>query len=270
MIYEYALVEDHLLEEEEAHQTPSNDKTETTSSSLSTNNGGPDPHGWHFHLPHQSLVQPTWLALSRCNRQLHSEVLDFLARQHHKSNPSLTEARGTLHLAYPSCTPTMTYLTALPAHCQSLHFTLHLSNLYHTATLPPSAALAAAIWSVVQRYISHGPRLHRPTPLAQPLHLDTLKVELAGPADRDLVFAYGNPWMQMTSHYSCLKWRLGQLARAETAVEGGMRDGRVWVRTIQARFAGRKWERVYEARRKEEIGAGGEAVGYMDASVEAN
>lgn len=269
MIYEYAFAEDHSLEEGEARQTLFTEKTDTTPPTLSADDRGPDPHGWHICYPSAS-AQPTWLALSKCNHQLRAEILDFLARQHHKPNPSPPEARGSIHLAYPSCTSTITSLPAPPANCHSLHLTLHLSNLYHAAMLPPSAALAAAVWSTVQRYTTHGPRLHRTTPLARPLHLDTLKVELAGPADRDLVFAYDNPWMQMASHYSCLKWRLGQLARAETAGELSGRDGRVEIRMIRMRLVGREWERVYEARGKEEAGARGEGAGDGDVPVEAS
>lgn len=97
---------------------------------------------------------------------------------------------------------------------------------------------------LIQRYCTHSPRLARSQPLLRPLQLDKVRITLAEPDQREMGFEYGNPWMQMQSHYSSLKWGLGVVVR-EAEAEVGM----VGVGVVETTFRGKGWESVFVAER---------------------
>ena len=146
-----------------------------------------------------------------------------------------TAAKATLVLAHPSCSVRWDSLPLPPTQLPALDLHVKISNVFGSAIRPPSRALAEAVVQVVERYRSHGPRLSRASPLEKAIEVERVRITLAAPEDQSC--CYGNPWMQLRSHYSCLKWALGEIMR-----EGrGKGVGRV---VVDARVEGRAWESV--------------------------
>lgn len=261
LIYEYAFLED--LE-------PNNDNDDaskshpTLRSPLNANDSEEDQYGWLYSYPSPS-GPPAWQTLMACNRQLRSEIQDFLSRLHHTTTSPST-AHMTVHLDQPLCTAKITPFPTLHLgrrEPHTLHLTLHLHSLYHSSLLAPSHAIPHALWRLYQHYTTRGPRLKRPHPLSQPLRVETLRIQLATPSDDEVsgAMAYGNPWMQLHSNYSRFKWTLCVFARAreEAAMPRWDGEGMEGLRRVETRFRGR-WEGVFASKRGKVEQEGGEDV----------
>lgn len=238
MIYEYAFLRDNQQCLDHRAQP-----ADSTTQVLVLDDGNETPP-WQYHF-HNTNSTPTWLALMQSNRQLRREVSGYLNHIASRKGgiPAATAAKAHIHLAYPSCTTTIKPPSLPPQTLHTLDVNISLSNLFHGATLPPSHTIATAIWTVIRRYTSHGPHLARERgPLQRRLPpLEKVRITLAEePLQRDLVFLRGNPWMQILSHYGCLKSGLVALATAAEGEDGG--DG---IGVIETRFGRKGWEEVF-------------------------
>ena len=210
--------------------------------------GMADEYGWYHRYP-STFSPPTWLALMKTSRQLKCDITAFLARrQKQRPKPGALSpgVRARVHINHPHCTTEILSIPGPPTRAHALHLEVHISSLFDSANLSPSNAVSTVIWQTLQHYRTHGPRLGRHAPLTEPLRLQKMRISLAGPEERDLVFTYGNPWMQLQSHYSSLKYGLGEFARAAEDDGKGFNCG---VGMIETSFAGRQWEQVYVAKK---------------------
>ena len=219
IIYEYALLDERL----ERNGEPKLVATNGTA-------------GWQLHnAPPQT---PTWLSLLQTgNHRLHAEVTDFLvrSRQRRPDNAEPAAAKATLVLAHPSCSVCWDCLPLPPTQLPVLDLHVKIRNIFGSAMRSPPGALAEAVAQVIERYRCHGPYLSRANPLEKAIELERVRVTLAAPEDQSC--CYGNPWMQLRSHYSCLTWALGEIVRART--RAGL--GPV---VVEARMEGGVWESI--------------------------
>ncbi|KAK4503474.1 hypothetical protein PRZ48_004389 [Zasmidium cellare] len=137
--------------------------------------------------------RPAWYALLLTCRQTAADVREYFA------SAGCSDDTASLTVTLTSTTAT-TIWTALPtASPQNLEIELLLTHPFDARLLHPYPSAKdnlalRSIFNVLKRYITRGPFLPRPTPLASPNSLETVRISVQ-PAwkEEDMAFFFGNP-----------------------------------------------------------------------------
>jgi hypothetical protein len=204
LIFEYALTDDGCHQADE-HTSPSNAriKRQTTGNER-----------WEWSIHYASTAPPSaYLSLLSCNRQLKSELEDFIYRPSYKPPP----AELLLVMAYPNLYSSWHHIPGPPETTKRLDIFIKADHMYHPAFMSngPHNAILTTVFSTLKRYIHRGPHLARPSPLDQPLILDTVKVTLAPPMPfEEMMHVYGFPAQQLEILYEEFRGLMKRLCRS--------------------------------------------------------
>lgn len=151
---------------------------------------------WNIQYP-VDYVQPAYLALSKTNHQLHSEITELLGSATEKASfASQNTAEMDLFVDYPDVRPTMLKIPMMPLRSRQLDITIRVGSMYHPAYISRHSdnPLFNIISAVLHRYTSRGPYLSRAVPLSRRIHLDTVRITLAPPMRiESITDFYGKP-----------------------------------------------------------------------------
>lgn len=192
---------------------------------------------WEWTAEYPALgLSPAYLGLLLSNRRLRDEVK---ALQNRPQSSKQLPARVTLLLAYPRFAPIETSVPALPSQIRELDVLVKIDYMYHPAymTRDSQNAILAAVFDVIKRYVHRGPHLARPSLLATPLHLQTVRITVAPPAPfEEIAHVYGFPKQQLDSLYAPFHALVARLARS------GLPYGHV--DSLEVRMQGGEYERL--------------------------
>ena len=224
-IFEYALTEDDHV----AVRRPLVSEHQRKPLPVASN----DRWDWSVHYPQQA-VSIAYLNLMLCNRQLRHEMCDYLDRARKQG---CFTAKVTLHMGYPSVTPTWTNIPARPSDISTLEILLKIDHMYHPAYISRGmqTATIAAVFEILRRYIHRGPHLARPSALPHPLHLDTVRITIAPPVPfAAMTHIYGFPEQQLETLFNDFRGLLVRLGRS------GIPFG--YIEAFDVRMEGREWD----------------------------
>lgn len=110
--------------------------------------------------------------------------------------------------------------------------------MYHPAFMSrgPYNAILTTSFETVRRYIHRGPHLARPSPLHQPLKLDTVRITLAPPNPfEEMTYVYGFPAQQLEILFDEFKGLMERLCRSGLMLPD--------VKAFEVRLVGKEYER---------------------------
>lgn len=192
---------------------------------------------WEWDVRYDSNAPvATYLSLMLCNSQLAAETKDFLERRRdHERQP----ASMALLMAYPSLYPRWEHIPGPPEFIRTLDIIVKVDHMYHPAfmTNGPHNATLKTIFEMLKRYIHRGPHLARPSPLSQPLQLNTLQITMAPPEPfEDMTYVYGFPAQQLETLFTEFKGLMRRLGRS------GILSGSLGA--FELRLEGKEWHRI--------------------------
>ena len=192
---------------------------------------------WEWSIYHATAAPfATYLNLMECNRQLASEIKDFIQRsKDHEPGPAKME----VIMDYPSITTKWTHIPGPPEQTTTLAILVKVDHMYHPVFISqgPHNAILTIVFELLNRYIHRGPHLIRRSALRQPLKLEDVYITLAPPMPfEDMTFVYGFPEQQLESLFNEFQELMRRLGRS------GIPFGSV--RTFNVRMDGRDWHRM--------------------------
>ncbi len=190
---------------------------------------------WEAHHTSQAPI-PEYLCLMLCNRQLNHELRTFLDRA---QGPDRTSGKMTMLLEYPKLFTTWTQIPQSLSRIKILDLLIRVNHIFHPAYISQGAqnAILAAVSDTLKRYIYRGPHLGRPSNLRERLHLETVRITVAGMG----------PFPGMTDQYGLVEPQIEALFIAFVALlRRFCRSGLPWgaIDAFEVRMDGREWDRI--------------------------
>lgn len=190
---------------------------------------------WQSHRQARAPF-PEYLCLMLCNKQLEREIRRFLQRPQDGLRPP---ARLTMLLEYPDMWLTCTQLPMPPRQIETLEILVKVNHMYHPAYISVDSqnAILTAVSDTLKRFVYRGPHLSRPSNLSTPLHIKTVRINVAPPIPfEDMKQTYGFPTQQLESLFASFKALLQRFCRSGLPFgfidffEVKMEDDRKWYR----------------------------------------
>ena len=204
LIFEYVLTEDDCLQ--------TGDYSPTLNTRVKRQITGNERWPWSIHYASTAPCS-AYLSLLSCNRQLQSELEDFIYRPCFQPQP----AKLLLVMAYPNLYSSWHHVPGPPETARGLEILIKADHMYHPAFMSngPHNAILTTVFSTLKRYIHRGPHLARPSPLYRPLTLETVRVTLAPPMPfEDMTHVYGFPAQQLEILYEEFRGLMKRLCRS--------------------------------------------------------
>lgn len=162
------------------------------------------------------------------------EMKEYVSRIHERLSAKLL-----LVMAYPDLWPAWHHIPGPPSHLKDLNILIKADHMYHPAFMSrgPYNAILTTVYETVKRYVHRGPHLARPSPLLNPLKLDTVRVTLAPPLPfEEMTYVYGFPAQQLEALFDEFKGLMERLCRSGLMFTD--------VQAFEVRIVGREFERI--------------------------
>jgi hypothetical protein len=143
-----------------------------------------------------------------------------------------------LVMAYPDLWPAWHQIPGPPDQIRTLDILIKADHMYHPAFMSngPHNAILTTVFEVVKRYIHRGPHFARPSPLKEPLALETVRITLAPPMPfEDMTYVYGFPAQQLETLFNEFKALMCRLCRSGLFFPA--------VRAFELSLVGNEWTR---------------------------
>ena len=189
---------------------------------------------WEWSVQYDSAApHSTYLSILSCNKQFKTEIEELMSR----SQDPLS-AKMMLVMAYPNLWPAWHHIPGPTDQIKTLDILIKADHMYHPAFMSngPHNAILTTVFEVVKRYIHRGPHFARPSPLNEPLTLETVRITLAPPVPfEDMTYVYGFPAQQLEILFNEFKVLMCRLCRSGLFSPA--------VRAFELSLAGNEWTR---------------------------